>query len=101
MNSRNHEGEYLMVPKKLIEAINAASWRASELEGPHEYIVDKWNPELFHEITSLIRLEGYRGTFNNEEYRYLDIGEHRYWQIDIILNRASNDQPSKGFRRIE
>jgi hypothetical protein len=90
-----------MTSKKLLESIKAAPWRASDLEEPHEYIVDKWNPELFHRITSLIRLYGYRGTFNNDEYRYLDIGEHRYWQIDIILNRTRNDQPSEGFKRIE
>ena len=91
----------MMTPEELMEAIKAAPWRASDLEEPHEYIVDKWDPTLFQKITSLIRLEGYRGTFYNEEYRYLDLGENRYWQIDIILNRAPNDQPSKGFRRIE
>ena len=90
-----------METEKLMEEIKAAPWRASDLDGPHEYIVDKWDPALFHKITSLIRVDGYRGTFNNEEYRYLDIGEHRYWQIDIILNRASIDQPSKGFRRTD
>ena len=90
-----------MTTEKLTEAIKAAPWRASDLEGPHEYIVDKWDPELFHTIISLISTNGYRGTFNNEEYRYLNIGEHRYWQIDIILNRALNTQPSERFRRIE
>ena len=91
----------MRVTEKLMKEIKSAPWRASDLEGPHEYIIDKWAPVLFHEITSLIRKEGYRGTFNNEEYNYFDIGEHRYWQIDIILNRASNVQPLKGFRRIE
>jgi hypothetical protein len=90
-----------MATEKVLESIKAAPWRASELDGPHEYIVDKWDTTLFHEITTLILHNGYRGTFNNQEYRYLDIGEHRYWQIDIILNRTRNDQPSKGFKRIE
>ena len=90
-----------METEKLLVSIKAAPWRASDLEGPHEYIVDKWDPALFQTITSLIRLDGYRGTFLNKGYRYLDIGVHRYWQIDIILNRTRNDQPSEGFRRIE
>ena len=90
-----------MIPQKLLESIKAAPWRASDLEEPHEYIVDKWDPVLFQTITSLIHLDGYCGTFLNNEYRYLDIGEHRYWQIDIILNRTRNDQPSEGFRRID
>ncbi len=90
-----------MTNEKLMEAIKAAPWRASDLVEPHEYIVDKWDPELYHALASLIHLDGYRGKFYNEEYRYLDLGEYRYWRIDIILNRASNAQPSKGFRRIE
>jgi hypothetical protein len=90
-----------MTTEKLSEAIKVAPWRASDLEGPHEYIVDKWDPELFHIITSLISNDGYRGIFNNKEYRYLDIDGYRYWQIDIILNRASNNPPSKGFKRID
>ena len=69
-----------MATEKLMEAITAAPWRASDLEGPHEYIVDKWDPELFHIITSLISNDGYRGIFNNKEYRYLDIDGYRYWQ---------------------
>jgi hypothetical protein len=36
-----------MASKKLIEAIKTAQWRTSDLEGPHEYSVDKGDPHYF------------------------------------------------------
>jgi len=84
---------------ELSEAINQQRWKATDHVEPHEYILESWNPVLYHAILDKIRKEGYNGGFQKWKYRYVDIDEHRYWHIGTVLNRTRNDVPSKYFWR--
>jgi hypothetical protein len=84
---------------KLLAAIESQTWKATTYIEAHEYIVRKWNPELFTWIAGLIEDYGYRGRFGKLSSRYIDIGDYRYWHYVYILNRADNRVPSKLFTR--
>jgi hypothetical protein len=78
----------------LNEEINKQKWTSAKTyvkTAPHEYIVDKQNPELFKTICGMIDKEGYYAEFtlfgNTKTYKYLKIGNYKYWHIDNILNR--------------
>jgi hypothetical protein len=85
---------------KLLAAIEAQVWKMTTYLENHEYIVRKWNPDLFTLIATLIDDHGYRGTFMKMSSKYLDIGPYRYWHYTLILNRADNRVPSKYFKRV-
>ena len=55
---------------------------------PHEYILDKWNSELFKGICHLIDTEGYEELFYGKPFRYYNIGKFKYWHYDTVLNRC-------------
>jgi hypothetical protein len=83
--------EYL----KYIEGfIDEVSWRFAKTmpEIPHYYIVreelSKDRIKIFDEIEVYINKKGYRASFQNKTYNYLNLGDYKYWVIDNILNRA-------------
>jgi len=69
------------------------NWRESKTYAktyPHEYIVDTDNLELFNKITKKIEKKGVDKTWvDGKTYRYLVIGDYKYWRIDNILNREN------------
>ena len=74
-------------------------------EHPHEYLVRSWlSPELqadFDHFREMIRKHGYRGTFWDQTWTYLDVDGWKYWESkswfgdgDKMLNRAWLEEPS-------
>jgi hypothetical protein len=72
-------------------------------EHPHEYLARSWlDPELqadFDTFRELIREHGYRGTFWNQTWTYLDVDGWKYWESKSwfedggrMLNRARLDE---------
>ena len=63
---------------------------------PHEYIVRETNPDFFDKMCKLIDEEGYVERWRDgKEYKYLKIGNHKYWHFDIILNREKNESGTR------
>jgi len=78
------------VPEKIEEEIAKQRWTFAKTmpNEPHEYITKESNPELFGMICRLINNEGYNKKWKDGKmYRYLNIGSHKYWHFDMILNR--------------
>ncbi len=65
-----------------------AIWTPTAYIKPHEYIVRKDHEELFALMETRIEEEGYDAPFQGRTYRYVDVGEHRYWLMEPVLNRA-------------
>ncbi|OYT62418.1 hypothetical protein B6U67_04490 [Methanosarcinales archaeon ex4484_138] len=65
---------------------------------PHEYFIDKWNPELFAALKDAIHQYGVKEKFQLTKtsrvytYKYLYLGGYRYWNIGSVLNRAKHNQ---------
>ncbi len=68
--------------------LSDAIWTATSYIEPHEYIVRKDHEELFALMEARLKEDGYDARFLKTTYRYVDVGEHRYWLMDPILNRA-------------
>lgn len=69
------------------ERINRIKWIKTTHIQPHEYILRKDHPDLYSEISKMIKEKGYTKDFRGTKYRYVDIGEYKYWCMGIILNR--------------
>jgi hypothetical protein len=83
----------------LLREIEKQVWKKTTYLEAHEYIHRDWNPTLFATICKLIDEQGYRGSFKETRYKYVDIGDCRYWHYILILNRADNRVPSEYFKR--
>lgn len=70
---------------------------------PHEYLVRDWQPDkesVFERFVTLIRDNGYDAPFlDSATYRYLAIGELKYWTMGeppnetTLINRAKVEPP--------
>jgi hypothetical protein len=71
-------------------------------EHPHEYLARSWlPPELrtdFDHFLASVRKHGYRGTFWNQSWTYLEVDGWKYWESKSwfadggkILNRARDE----------
>jgi hypothetical protein len=58
---------------------------------PHEYFLQHQDPETFELIKQLIGGYGYEETFWGRPYRYADLGEHKYWILGMVCNRAPRE----------
>ncbi len=75
------------------EVVNKVSWKASNYKSLHEYVL-VWNePELYTSVKALIEREGYFAKWRGRKGKYVDIGPHRYWIIQHVLNRADVNDP--------
>ena len=72
----------------LLGMVNEAVWQATSYIEPHEYIVRDEYPELFALMKARIEKAGYDAPFRGRTYRYVDLGDHRYWLMEPVLNRA-------------
>lgn len=85
--------------KRLNNIVNKHNWTfAKSMPGiPHYYIVTDWFPgdEDIGYLKNAINEFGYTRKFYSKEYKYLDIGEYKYWVIENIINRARiEEQPA-------
>ena len=81
----------MTVNADLLTRIENQQWKFADTyaeTAPHEYILNKWNIELFKEICQLINTDGYEEMFYGKPFRYYNIGEFKYWHYDTILNRC-------------
>jgi hypothetical protein len=72
--------------------LDSFTWTSAKTmpEIPHEYIVIPKHPEKQREIDIFMtayKLENITDWFEDKEYQYLTIGNHKYWVIDNIINR--------------
>lgn len=73
---------------ELVAMIEAGSWHVTDYIAKHSYITIHKQPELFRKLADAIDKYGYNAKFFKTTYRYLNIGEYRYWHYQIVLNRA-------------
>lgn len=91
----NVTGTQRMIDPKIEKMIGEQPWRNAktyEKFAPHEYIIKQWNPDLFNALYQLIKEQGVNEKFklfNNppRTYKYLYLGEYKYWSIYPVLNR--------------
>ncbi len=88
-----------MEREKLGMLINNADWRGTSYLAPHEYVLSRDYPELQEALETYLIDHGYRGSFLNQEYTYVNIGAYRYWIVEGVLNRARLDTP--GVREVK
>jgi hypothetical protein len=77
--------------------VASARWQTAVTvrEAPHQYSLDSWNDEAaFARFAALIKAHGYRERWDDgHTYRYLDVGEHRYWLSPRRVLRGLVRQP--------
>ena len=84
---------------EIIEFITTSHWRFAKTmpQWPHEYVVRSWAPDkdpVFQRFVILIRKQGYDAPFLAANYRYLEVGDWKYWTMGeppedtTIINRA-------------
>ena len=88
-------------------AATAARWTYAQSvpESPHEYLprehVREGLREDFDAMVAVVARYGYRGRFLRTTYRYLDVGDRRYWVSPNLygpgpnLNRAAIVEPDQ------
>lgn len=86
-----------MDEKDFGKLINSLRWTFAKTmpQIPHEYIVIDNYPEKADSIklfAAEIQTHGYTKTFFGKEYKYLDIGDYKYWVIENITNRAKIEE---------
>ena len=63
----------MKVTKDLLTRIENQQWKFADTyaeTAPHEYIIGKWNSELFRDICHLIDTDGYEEMFYGKPFRY-------------------------------
>jgi len=75
-----------------IHQIEKADWTTSFRPSFHQYILRHENPDLYRYIDMKIRLDGYFEMFGRSYYKYIDIGQHKYWMCGTVLNRTLLDE---------
>ncbi len=68
--------------------LDDAIWTPTTYIKPHEYILEKNHGELFALMKARIEEAGYEAPFQGRTYRYVDVGEYRYWLMEPVLNRT-------------
>ena len=81
--------------------IDATEWRKTNYIQPHEYVMQHTHPVLFAALAKVLESDEdvYSGTFRGWAYRYLNIGDYKYWRIEDVLNRELLPQHSSSPRQ--
>lgn len=75
----------------LEDLIDEAEWTRTHYISAHEYVIAKDEPSLHAAMKVLVEEDGYPGQFLKTVYRYVDVGEYRYWVMGVVLNRSRLD----------
>lgn len=88
----------VMTTKELEEFIERHRWTFAKTMAhiPHEYVVRQKvrDDESFNRFVITIRSEGYTEYFGRKPFKYLNVGDYKYWTMGspleqtIIINRA-------------
>ncbi len=77
--------------KKFIAGVEWIFAKTYAKTAPHEYIVrDNLSDNdkiFFDKFAKIIERQGYVKKFYNTEFKYLNIGEKRYWHMGEVINR--------------
>ncbi|HAV76277.1 MAG TPA: hypothetical protein DCX53_02885 [Anaerolineae bacterium] len=76
----------------LLDLCNSVEWRKTTTYPPHlehEYILIEKQPELVLMLCKAIDEYGYDEIFYSKTYRYLTLGNFRYWHFDTLVNRET------------
>ena len=74
---------------KLNKLIGSHSWRKTDYLEAHEYVVysnETWR--LWASLLDALVVDGYWKEFRGRRYRYVNVGDYRYWLMGPIMNRA-------------
>jgi SAM-dependent methyltransferase len=82
-------------PENIEQRIAVLCWKYAKTypDAPHEYILQKWDPEVFAYFEEKLRTEAVREEYTlrgrTNWYCYYYPGDgYRYWIIDYVLNRC-------------
>jgi hypothetical protein len=80
--------------QKYVEAI---TWRKTTYIRPHEYFMRHDQSEVYDLLKRAIDEHGYDAFFYQTIFRYLDLGDFKYWAYDTLVNRErlDLDHPTK------
>jgi hypothetical protein len=73
------------------EAAEAISWTKTNYIRPHEYFLRKDHLALYDQLKRAVDDHGYDAYFYRTPFRYLDLGEYKYWVYDTLINRERLD----------
>jgi hypothetical protein len=86
-----------MTVEEVVALLTSHPWTFAKTmpEQPHEYTVRRdWDGDLFRAVVGYIQANGVPHRYGRSTYRYLVIGEHKYWTMhgspyaQILINRA-------------
>jgi hypothetical protein len=74
--------------------ISSVEWRFAKTMSkiPHWYTVSAWSTEdreKFMRLAEAIRVDGYDENFCGRTYRYLNIGDFKYWTMDPVVQETT------------
>jgi hypothetical protein len=75
----------------------AIAWTKTTYIRPHEYFLRKEHPGLYDLLKQAVAEHGYDASFYGTRFRYLNLGDYKYWVYDTLINRERLDliYPSK------
>jgi hypothetical protein len=78
-------------------SVEAITWTKTTYIRPHEYFLRDDHPDVYGPLRQAIVEHGYDAYFYRAPFRYLDLGEYKYWAYDTLINRERLDlvHPSK------
>ena len=86
----------MLEPLNVEAFIEAAPWWFAKTMPhiPHEYVVRGRDvtDDQFEAFVQHIREHGYKARWGRHLNTYLNVGEHKYWRIGVIINRAAVDR---------
>jgi hypothetical protein len=84
-----HDGNPVPLPADLETARQSAeaiSWTHTTYIRPHEYFLRKDHPEAYDLLHQAVTEHGYDAYFYRSPFRYLDLGEYKYWVYETLIN---------------
>ena len=85
--------------EELLQEASAQRWQFAKTYAktiPHSYFVREWNKPLYKAFKKAIATYGKKEIFivfsTRRTYRYLYLGEYRYWICEDVMNRVEIDK---------
>lgn len=80
----------------LTRMIEASRWQTAKSTNypphlMHQYIMTHWADTAVHALKRAIAEYGFDDDFFGRPERYLVIGEHKYWNYELIVNREAKN----------
>jgi hypothetical protein len=73
------------------ESAEAISWTKTTYIRPHEYFLRKDHPSVYDLLQQAVAEHGCDAHFYRSLFRYLNLGDYKYWVYDTLINRERLD----------